>query len=136
MPTSGLEAQVTAILRAMNTTGGYPMSIVCTDRGLLIASAGDFLRSEALAGLTCMFDDIVARAAVYLGLTDIEELSLSDASVGRLVVRPLTRDHHPRLFLVVQVPPRKSWRRSTGTAARSLLSTLRPLLAATTPSTE
>jgi hypothetical protein len=83
MSTVGVEAQVTTILRAMNAAGGYPMSLVCTDRGLLVASAGEQLRSEVLAGLTSLFDDIVVRAARDLGLADIDELSLSDAaSVG------------------------------------------------------
>jgi hypothetical protein len=76
----GVEAQVTASLRAMNAAGGYPMSLVCTDRGLLIASAGEIVRSEVIAGLTSLFDDIAVRAARDLGLADIDELSLSDAA--------------------------------------------------------
>lgn len=136
MPSLGVDAQVTASLRAMNAAGGYPMSLVCTDRGLLIASEGELVRSEVLAGLTSLFDDIAVRAARDLGLADIDELSLSDARVGRLVVRPLTRDHNPRLFLVVQVPRHRSWRRNTAIVARGLLAILRPLLTATTPAKE
>ena len=128
MPGPGVEAQVTAILRAMNVTGGYALSLVCTDRGLLVASAGEFMRSEALAGLTSLFDDIVVRAARYLELADIDELTLSDARGGRLIVRPLLRDHQPRLFLVVQAPRSRPWRRSTGVAVRRLAAVLRPLL--------
>ena len=131
MPDSGVEAQVTASLRAMNAAGGYSLSLVCTDRGLLVASAGEQPRSEVLAGLTSLFVDIAARAARDLGLADIDELSLSDVRVGRLVVRPLTDGPPPRLFLVVQVPRRRAWRRSTSTTARNLLAILRPLLAAT-----
>jgi hypothetical protein len=131
MPALGIEAQVVAFLRAMNAAGGYSMSLVCTDRGLLIASAGETVRSEAIAGLTSLFDDIVVRAVRDLGLADIEEFTLADARVGTLVVRPLTRDHSPRLFLVVQAPRRRAWRRNTSIAARSLLTVLRPLLATT-----
>lgn len=129
----GAEAQIIASLRKMNAVGGYPMSFVCTDRGLLIAAVGELSRSEVLAGLTSLFDDIAVRAARDLGLADIDELTLSDARVGRLVVRPLTRDHNPRLFLVVQVPRHRAWRRNTATVARGLLAILRPLLTATTP---
>ncbi len=136
MPALGVEAQVTASLRAMNAVGGYPMSLVCTDRGLLIASAGELVRSEVIAGLTSLFDDIAVRAARDLGLADIDELSLSDAYVGRLVVRPLTRAHNPRLFLVVQVPPHRAWRKNTNIAARSLMSILGPLLATFTQPNE
>jgi hypothetical protein len=133
MPSLGVEARVTASLRAMNAAGGYPMSLVCTDRGLLIASAGELVRSEVIAGLTSLFDDIAVRAARDLGLADIDELSLSDTRVGRLIVRPVARDHHPRLFLVVQVPRHRAWRKNTNIAARSLLSILGPLLATTAP---
>lgn len=128
MPDAGVEAQVTKLLRGMNAAGGYPMSLVCTDRGLLIASAGELIRSEIVAGLTSLFDDIVVRANRDLGLATIDEISLSDPNVGRFVVRPLTLDHDPRLFLVVQVPQDRTWRRNTNQAARKLLTLLRPLL--------
>ncbi len=134
MSALSVEAQLTASLRAMNTAGGYPMSLVCTDRGLLIASAGEFVRSEVIAGITSLFDDIALRAARDLGLADIDELSLSDAKVGRLVVRPVTRDHTPRLFLVVQVPRHRAWRQNTNVAVRSLLTILGPLLTNIHPS--
>lgn len=136
MAIHGVEAQVTASLRAMNAAGGYPMSLVCTDRGLLIASAGDLVRSEVIAGLTSLFDDIAVRAARDLGLAAIDELTLSDGKHGQLVVRPLARDHHPRLFLVVQVPRHRAWRRSTNLVVRGLLSILRPLLTITTSPSE
>ena len=134
MSALSVEAQLTASLRAMNTAGGYPMSLVCTDRGLLIASAGEFVRSEVIAGITSLFDDIALRAARDLGLAEIDELSLSDAKVGRLVVRPVTRDHNPRLFLVVQVPRHRAWRQNTNVAVRSLLTILGPLLTNIHPS--
>mgnify|MGYP005609749813 CR=1 FL=1 len=134
MSALSVEAQLTASLRAMNTAGGYPMSLVCTDRGLLIALAGEFVRSEVIAGITSLFDDIALRAARDLGLADIDELSLSDAKVGRLVVRPVTRDHTPRLFLVVQVPRHRAWRQNTNVVVRSLLAILGPLLTTIHPS--
>jgi hypothetical protein len=79
----------------MNAAGGYSMSLVCTDRGLLIASAGETVRSEAIAGLTSLFDDIVVRAVRDLGLADIEEFTLADARVGTLVVRPIDARPQP-----------------------------------------
>lgn len=131
MAVTAVDARVTDILRAMNAAGGYPLSLVCTDRGLLVAIAGEAARSEVLAGLTSLFDDIAARAARDLGLAAVDELSVSDAHVGSFVVRPLTRDRAPRLFLVVQVPRARAWRRRTGAAARQVLAVLRPLLNAT-----
>ncbi len=129
MAADGLDAQVTAILRTMNARGGYPLSLVCTERGLLVAAAGEQVRSETLAGFTSLFDDIVARAARDLGLADVDEITLSSAHAGRFVVRPLIRGIEPRLFLVVQIPRDRTWRRNTAAAARDLLAALRPLLA-------
>jgi hypothetical protein len=125
----GVEAEVTALLAGMNAMGGYQLSLVCTDQGLLVASAGESVRSEVAAGLTSLFDDIVVRAVRDLGVADVDELTLSDAKVGRFVVRPLhTEGNDRRLFLVVQVPRDASWRRNTNIVARKLVTILKPLL--------
>lgn len=125
----GVEAEVTALLAGMNAMGGYQLSLVCTDQGLLVASAGETVRSEVAAGLTSLFDDIVVRAVRDLGVADVDELTLSDAKVGRFVVRPLqTEGSDRRLFLVVQVPRDASWRRNTNIVARKMVKILKPLL--------
>jgi hypothetical protein len=132
MPARALEAQITALLAGMNALGGYPMSLVCTDQGLLLAAAGEPLRSEIVAALTSLFDDIVVRAGRDLELSAVDEISVSDASKGHLVVRPLTCiQGQVRLFLVVQVPRLATWRRNTNLVARKLLAILRPWLAPT-----
>lgn len=125
----GVEARATEVLRTMNAAGRFPMSLVCTDRGLLVAAAGESVRSEVAAGLTGLFDVIVERAGRDLELADVDEFTVSDARVGRLVVRPLARGRHARLFLVAQVPPHRAWRKATNTALRDLRAILRPLLA-------
>lgn len=131
------EREITELLVGLNALGGYPMSLVCTDRGLLVASAGQTLRSEITAGLTSLCDDIIARAARDLDLLQVDELTLSDAAVGRLVIRPLTREaDEARLFLVVQVPRDGSWRRNTKLVARRLQAVLRPWLSSQEPSHE
>lgn len=130
MPARPLEVEITALLAAMNAEGRYPMSLVCTDQGLLIAAAGEPLRSEIVAGITCLFEDIVTRAARDLELDRVDEISVSDAAVGHLVVRPLAwSERQVRLFLVVQVPRAQTWRRNTNRLARKLLAILRPWLA-------
>jgi hypothetical protein len=136
MPEHAIDARLTGLLADMNALGGYPMSLVCTDQGLLLASAGETLRSEITAGLTSLFDDIVARAARDLSLAQVDELTLSDAVAGRTIIRPLTHaGGQVRLFLVVQVPPGRSWRRNTNLVVRKLLAILRPWLSSkeTTP---
>src|SRR5687768_10790419 len=101
---SAVDRQVTELLRAMNHAGGFPMSLVCTESGLLIGSAGETQRSEIAAVIASLFDDIAVRAARDLELPAIDELTLSDPELGRLVVRPLDMHARPRLFLVAQVP--------------------------------
>jgi len=124
-----VESRLTGLLADMNAIGGYPMSLVCTSQGLLIAASGEALRSEITAGLTCLFDDIVARAARDLELLHVDELTLSDSSAGYTIVRPLMHDAAQlRLFLVVQVPRGGTWRRNTNLVVRKLLAILRPWL--------
>jgi hypothetical protein len=129
MPERAIDSRLTRLLADMNALGGYPMSLVCTDQGLLLASAGEALRSEITAGLTSLFDDIVARAARDLALLQVDELTLSDAAAGRTIIRPISHaDGQVRLFLVVQVPRGGSWRRNTNLVVRKLLAILRPWL--------
>ena len=130
---SSVDQQASGLLRAMNQTAGFPLSLVCTESGLLIACDGELHRSEIAAALTSLFADIAARAAAHLDLPQIDELTLSDPVRGRIVVRPLDLRGHPRLFLVVQVPRGRTWRRSTTLIARRLHAILNPLLALEEP---
>lgn len=127
-----VEHEITEHLRRLNALGHYTLALVCTEDGLLIASAGERLRSEMAAILTSLFNDIAVRAVRDLGLPQVDEFTLSDPVTGHLVVRPLDAGAHPRLFLVVQVPRARAWRRNTASVARDLLAVLRPLLGART----
>lgn len=108
----GLETRVTALLRSANTEGGFPMSLIGTDQGLLVAAAGEG-GSEDFAALASLFDDVVQRARRDLGFSQVEELALRDRALGHLVLRTLPTAGRTRMFLVVQVPPHHAWRRTT-----------------------
>ena len=123
----GLELQLTEVLSNLNAEGGYQVSLVCTDQGLLIASSGDQVSSEELAGVTSLFDDIVRRGERDLGIRRVDEVAVLDPGRGRLIVRPLALDAEPRFFLVVRAPTAASWRRSTGFACRQIANLLAPL---------
>ena len=125
---AGVEAQLTALLAGMNALGGYPLSLICTEQGLLVAAAGEAVSSEVAAGLTALFDDIVTRAGRDLAMAQIDEITLSDAKVGRFVIRPLVAGADDRLILVVQVPRDASWRRNTTMVARRAATILAPLV--------
>ena len=130
MQWTGLEADITALMAGVNLMGGYPLSLVCTEQGLLLASAGEQLDSEMLGGLTALFDDIVLRAQRDLGLKRVDELTLMDEGGYRYVIRPLPIAAQPRLFLVVQVPQKASWRQNTNVLSKRLVGLLEPWMKA------
>jgi predicted regulator of Ras-like GTPase activity (Roadblock/LC7/MglB family) len=117
---TGLERRVTNLLAAGNADGGFPMSLVCTEQGLLIAAAGDPAPCEILAALASILDDVMQRAARDLGMGAVDELTIKDAARGRFVLRPLPPTARARLFLVVQVPATLPWRRATNRLAARL----------------
>lgn len=133
MPTVGLERRMTALLAGMNAMGDYPMSLVCTEQGLLVASAGESERGEVLAGLTSLCNDILLRAIRDLAFTRVDEITLVDAALGRFVIRPLAQSRAPRLYLVVHVPRQRSWRRNTSITSRKLDQMIAPLFSPEEP---
>lgn len=126
--TVGLEGRLTTLLAGGNASGGFPVSLVCTDKGLLVATAGAAEVHEVLAALASLFDDVVARASRDLGMAAVDELTLRDERLGRCVVRPLRGGGDTRMFLVVQVPPGASWRRTTNRLCQRLDGELAELL--------
>jgi hypothetical protein len=124
----GLEQRITSRLAEVNATGGYPLSLVCTDQGLLVASTGDHLSSEQLAGLTSLFDDIVVRAQRDLEVHRVDEVTLLDPGRGRLIIRPVPLGGAPRFFLVLQAPTQATWRRNTNRLTRELADLLAPMV--------
>ncbi|MCC6623632.1 MAG: hypothetical protein IT385_20410 [Deltaproteobacteria bacterium] len=138
-PRRGFQALVEDELRATNRLGGYRGSIVCTEQGLLVASAGDVRSDEALAGFASLFDAIVVRAGRDLELHAVDEVTLLDARAGRLVIRPLpvgraaadeppvaeptagASEPLPRLFLVLWMRADATWRRNTTRLVASLV---------------
>jgi predicted regulator of Ras-like GTPase activity (Roadblock/LC7/MglB family) len=127
MAGAGLEREVTAVLDEMNRRGGYSVALICTDDGLLIAASGDHVTSEELAGVTSLFDDIVVRSERDLGARHVDEVTVLDPGVGRLIVRRLPIGADRRFFMVVRAPVRASWRRLTSDACRDIASSLREL---------
>jgi len=107
-------------LKEMNAKGGYPMSLVCDEGGLLLTTAGDGADEDQLAGLTSLFDDIVTRANRDVGMHAIDEVSLVDREWGRCVIRPIGTYGGRRWFLVCKVPRRATWRMHTNRALKQI----------------
>lgn len=127
MHNAGLEQEMTTLLASVNRIAGYPLSLVCTEQGLLLAAAGDPTRTEIMGGLTSLFDDIVSRATRDLGFARVDELTLTDADGTRYVIRPLPVTGVSRLFVVVLVPHKVSWRKYTNLLCTQLGAMLDPL---------
>jgi len=126
----GFQIPVTRLLEAMNLLGGYETSFVCTEQGLLVASASsDEVNSEEVAGFTGLFDSILTRAIRDLGFRRVDEVTLLDSTRDRLVIRPLPLEGRPRMFLVLRVPPKATWRRNTNKVCFQLADILAPLVA-------
>lgn len=128
-----LHDRVTSLLHATNTLGGYPLSLVCTEEGLLIASSGGGLDTDEVAAFTSLFDEIVRRAVTYLGFASVDEVTLLDPGRGRYVIRPLQLAGSPRMFLVVQMDPKLTWRRNTNQLCAALVRILGHLSSAEAP---
>ncbi|TNE91196.1 MAG: hypothetical protein EP330_06005 [Deltaproteobacteria bacterium] len=129
MSRRGIQQQVDALLDATNTIGGYPSSLVCTDEGLVVASAGEVAEDEDTAAFASLFDDVVIRAMRDLKFERVDEVTLLDPGRGRTVIRPLDMEGADnQLFLVVRVPVKKTWRRNTNQLCRQLVEILRPLV--------
>ena len=128
MTETGMEQRATDVLAELNRSGGYSLSLVCTEQGLLIAAAGEADESEVAAGLTSLLDDLSLRAIRDYGVDRVDEMTLLCGSRGRLIVRTLAPGFTPRVFLVVQAPRRATWRRLTNVAGRKLSLIIRPLL--------
>ena len=128
MSERGIEQQVTGLLAAANELGGYAMSLVCTDQGLLVACAGDPVRGEEIAGFTALFDDIVGRAERDLSVQRVDEVTLLDPGRGRIIVRPLPGGGPARFFLVVRAPAHRTWRRHTNLLCKRVGALLDPLV--------
>jgi len=122
----GLHEPMERLLREFNARGGYALSLVCTDQGLPLASAGQGLDPETLSAFTSLFDDVVVRALRDLELKSVEELTLLEPGRGRYVVRPLELGE-PRLFLLIQMDPRATWRRNTRLLCEGLTQLIRRL---------
>ena len=117
---TGIEQKLSNLLRQANKAGDYRASLVCTEQGLLVAAAGDTTGMDDVAALAALFDEVLLRARAHLGMQGVDEVTVRDPRVGRLVIRPIGEAASTRMFLAVSVPPGRSWRRVTTTLCGEL----------------
>lgn len=129
MDLPAIELEIRRLLLATNTLGGFTLSFVCTEQGLLVASSSQSDGAEIAAGLTSLFNDIAIRAVSDLGLPAVDELTLVGGD-DRFVVRPIPGVGGLRLYLVAVVPRDRTWRQHTNTLSRRVTDLVGPLRAA------
>lgn len=125
----GLQVRVTRLLEASLRTGGFSFAMVCTDRGLPIAVSGGSVGDEELAALVAIFEDVVERFERDLGRAEVDELTVLDRKLGRLVVRPIEPAPDTRLYVVIDADRNSRWRRNTNELCRLLTLELAELCA-------
>ncbi len=127
MDGGGVYQEATSLLDECNRGGGFDYSLVCTDTGLVIASAGQTEQEDDTAAFASLFDDILARARRDLGFATVDEVTLLDPQRGRTVIRPLLLGESTVVFVVVRAPVQRTWRRFTNILCRRLTVLLQPL---------
>lgn len=121
MNTAPTPSQLDTLLANANAKGGFEFSVVSTQHGLTVSSAGGTEeRAEILAALASIFDIVVERASRDAGLDAIDEVTIRNGPHGRLVVRRLGDADGVRLFLVSSVPGNRPWRMVTNQLCREL----------------
>ncbi len=105
------------ILAQMNQDGGYSISTLTDENGLVIAfSTEQNMDPERHSAVVSFIQNASARASRQLGLGETDEIALCDKSARRLVCRPFIIDDY-RLILSVFVAERdQAYRRITNHA--------------------
>jgi len=115
------QQRIASLLEEVARQGSYEEILVTTGDGFPIASSsGDYVASENLAGVCALFDDVVERTERDLGMARVDELTVVDGRRGRLVIRPVPFVSDQRLFVVVRLNVRGTWRRNTNQLCRDL----------------
>jgi predicted regulator of Ras-like GTPase activity (Roadblock/LC7/MglB family) len=105
------------ILEEMNGTGGYSISILTDENGLVIAFATEKnMDPERQSAVVSFIQSASVKVSKQIGLGDTDEISLFDKNGQRLVCRPFVVDDY-RLILSAFVTERdQAYRRITNHA--------------------
>lgn len=109
------------VLRELNASGGFSLSVLTDAQGLPVAwASADDQSSEAQAAVVALVQRTAGQARERLGMAATDEVSVFDRDGRRLVCRPFTFREHG-LILAVMVPDRrKPYRALTNRAVGSL----------------
>ncbi len=122
-------ADLARLLRRAQRAAGLRAALLCTEDGLLIATAGAGRPPpETAAAIAALCAILLDRAATDLGIAPLDELNLRNLRGERFVVQPVAVAPGTRCLLVAEVEPRRPWRRCTARLRRALAPHLARLL--------
>jgi predicted regulator of Ras-like GTPase activity (Roadblock/LC7/MglB family) len=100
------------ILAQMNQDGGYSISTLTDENGLVIAFATDQeMDPERHSAVVSFMQSASARASHQVGLGETDEIALSDRDARRLVCRPFVIDDYHLILSVFVTQRDQAYRR-------------------------
>ncbi|MDY7041147.1 MAG: hypothetical protein SVX38_09820 [Chloroflexota bacterium] len=113
------QAALLRILEEMNEKGQFETSVLVSADGLSLASVTSHFETETTAAMVILVKNVVSRAQTYIGLQQVDEVSIVDSDRIRLVCRPFTVGDE-ELVLTIVAPPYRTYRRLTNHAIREI----------------
>lgn len=113
------EHQLRDILERAIQRGKFDAAVLADCQGLPLAEVESDLDPDVLSGLSTLLEHIARRAEDLLGWRYVEEVSLIDDKGMRMVTRQFQVDDIWYILIVV-VPKRRVYRRSTNICLREL----------------
>ena len=107
------------ILREMNTTGKFQVSVLTSVEGLPIATVPADYDSDLTAAMVALLQRVSNDARSQLKMAEVDEVTIRDRDHIRLVCRYLVIGRE-RLILAAMVPPGRPYRRVTNRAVRRI----------------
>ncbi len=105
------------ILEEMNEEGGYSLSTLTDENGLVIAFATEKgMDPERQSAVVSFIQKASAQASKQVGLGETDEISLYDKSYQRLVCRPFSIDDYRMILSVFVTDKDQTYRRITNHA--------------------
>jgi len=107
------------ILEEMNEQGQFKTSLLVSADGLPLASVTSHFEAETTAAMVALVKNVAHRARTYIGLQQVDEVSIVDSDKMRLVCRPFTVGDE-ELVLTVVALSYSTYRRLTNRAIREI----------------
>jgi predicted regulator of Ras-like GTPase activity (Roadblock/LC7/MglB family) len=119
---SGGSNQWVELLAAMNKQGGFPISLLTDQDGLLMAAATDDAERDAYsqAAVAATINQTAVQAHQQLGMSETTEIILGNAEGERLIYRPFAVNGQRFILVVLVVHRQQTYRMLTNNFIRAI----------------